>query len=219
MSNKRRKNNLSDNSCSNASRRKFIKDVGLVAGGVAVTSMFMPGCSSQEAQPTTSKPPASNLPTYTGGEVDYKPVMEYHLMEIEGCTSKVADDRLYSEEHIWVKQIQSNLVVIGFTDKLGLLTDIVKDIEFNAVGSFIARDESFGYAHGAKMSVELVSPVSGTIIKQNNALREPPYQYAEVINKSPYVNGWLLIIELSDPSELDDLLSPEEYAMRNRKEV
>jgi glycine cleavage system H protein len=224
----------------NINRRRFLKDAGLMAGGVAITSMFVSSaCSSGNAAPTSSTgptttttgptTPTSTAPTTTsstppattsgGGEYEYHPVMDYNLLDIEGCTSRVADDRLYDDEHTWAKQLEPDVVVIGITDKMALLTDIIKSIDLKSEGAVLRQDDSFGYAHGAKMSVELVSPVSGTIIRKNNALHEEPYGYAEVINKWPYDNGWLLIIRLSDPSELDGLLTPEEYAIQNRKET
>jgi len=217
---KYKKEQPSDNrSGENVSRRQFIKDVGLMAGGLSITSMLVAsGCkdgpTTTPANTTTATPP----PTTTGnGGFVYIPVTEYGLMEIEGCTSKVADDRLYASEHTWVKVVEGNIVAIGITDKMALLTDIVKAIELPSVGGTVARNESFAYAEGAKMSVELICPVSGTIMLVNNAIHEPPYGYAEVINKSPYVNGWLLVVELSKPEELDELLTPVEYAMENRK--
>ncbi|MBN1370042.1 MAG: hypothetical protein JW954_07410, partial [Dehalococcoidaceae bacterium] len=208
-------------------------DVGLMAGGLSITSMLVasgcksgPGTTAPSTTPPTSNPTTtpSNTSTTTptpatsgnGGYV-YIPVMEYGLMEIEGCTSKVADDRMYASEHTWVKVIEGNIVAVGITDKMALLTDIVKAIELPSVGGTVTRNESFAYAEGAKMSVELICPVSGAIILVNNAIHEPPYGYAEVINKSPYVNGWLLVVELSKPEELDELLTPLEYAMENRK--
>jgi glycine cleavage system H protein len=223
----------------NINRRRFLKDAGLMAGGVAITSMFVSSaCSSGNAAPTSSTSPTttttnpttptSTAPTTTsstppttsgGGEYEYTPVMDYNLLDIEGCTSRVADDRLYDDEHTWVKQLEPDVVVIGITDKMALLTDIIKSIDLKSEGAVLRQDDSFGYAHGAKMSVELVSPVSGTVIRKNNALHEEPYGYAEVINKWPYDKGWLLIIRLSDPSELDGLLTPEEYAIQNRKET
>jgi len=217
----------------NISRRQFIKDVGLMAGGLSITSMLVasgcksdPGTTSPSTTPPTSNPATTPAGTGTttppptsngnGGYV-YIPGMEYGLMEIEGCTSKVADDRMYASEHTWVKVVEDNIAAIGITDKMALLTDIVKAIELPSVGGTVTRNESFAYAEGAKMSVELICPVSGTIILVNNAIHEPPYGYAEVINKSPYVNGWLLVVELSKPEELDELLTPLEYAMENRK--
>lgn len=215
------------------SRRQFIKDVGLMAGGLSITSMLVSsGCKSDPGttSPSTTTPTSSPTTTATStgtttpptttsgnGEFVYIPVMEYDLMDIEGCTSKVADDRMYASEHTWVKVIEDNIVAIGITDKMALLTDIVKAIELPKAGDTVTRNESFAFAEGAKMSVELICPVSGTILLVNNAIHEPPYGYAEVINKSPYVNGWLLVVELSDPEELDELLTPLEYAMENRK--
>jgi glycine cleavage system H protein len=219
-------------------RRRFLKDVGMMAGGLTITSMFVSSaCSSGNAAPTSSTTPttttttpttpSSTAPTTTtstpptttsgNGSYEYHPVMDYELLDIEGCTSRVADDRLYDDEHTWVKQLEPDVAVIGITDKMALLTDIIKAIDLKGPGEVIHQDDSFGYAHGAKMSVELISPVSGTVIRKNNGIFEEPYGYAEVINKRPYDDGWLLIIRLSDPGELDGLLTPEEYAMQNRK--
>ncbi|MDD4635127.1 MAG: twin-arginine translocation signal domain-containing protein [Dehalococcoidales bacterium] len=230
-----RKNNSehasNDKEVKSISRRDFIKSAGLVTGSLTISTLAI-SCASAETttNPSTSVPNTtpgipisptnvpdpSVLPTNPSDEFVYNPTMDYNLLNIQGCYTRVADDRLYSIDHIWVKPAGNNIVVIGVTDKMQALMDIVSSISLKDVGNSIQVDQSFGYAEGYKMNIELVSPISGTVIRKNNELNVPPYGYAEVINQSPYVKGWLLAIELNKPEELDLLLTPEEYAYSQR---
>lgn len=113
---------------------------------------------------------------------------------------------LYSEEHEWVKTEDGN-VRIGITffaqSELG---DIVF-VELPEVGDEVEVDESFGSVESVKTVSELYSPVSGKVVEVNEELEDSP----ELVNESPYEEAWMIVVELSDESELEDLLSDEEY--------
>lgn len=113
---------------------------------------------------------------------------------------------LYSEEHEWVKK-EGNQVRIGITDfAQSELGDIVF-VELPEVGDEIELDEPFGSVESVKTVSELYAPVSGKVVEVNEELEDSP----EFVNDSPYENAWMVVLELSNDSELEDLLSDEGY--------
>ncbi|WP_430791172.1 glycine cleavage system protein GcvH [Virgibacillus flavescens] len=115
-------------------------------------------------------------------------------------------DLLYSEEHEWVKK-EDGKVRIGITDfAQSELGDIVF-VELPEVGEEIEADEPFGSVESVKTVSELYAPVSGKVIEINEELEDNP----EFVNESPYEKAWMVVVELSDESELDELLSAEKY--------
>ncbi len=88
-------------------------------------------------------------------------------------------------------------------DQLG---DIVY-VELPAMGTPVKQMGKFGEIESVKAVSELYSPVSGEVIESNQALADKP----ELVNESPYGEGWMIRVRLSDPSELDKLLSAQEY--------
>ncbi|ETI66095.1 glycine cleavage system protein GcvH [Neobacillus vireti] len=117
----------------------------------------------------------------------------------------------YSEEHEWVK-VEGERVRVGITDfaqhELG---DIVF-VELPEVGDEISADEPFGSVESVKTVSELYAPVSGKVVEVNEDLSDSP----EFVNESPYEKAWMVVIELSDSSELEKLMTAEQYeAMTN----
>ncbi|WP_078429952.1 glycine cleavage system protein GcvH [Alkalihalobacterium alkalinitrilicum] len=112
----------------------------------------------------------------------------------------------YSEEHEWVK-IEGNKVHIGITDfAQSELGDIVF-VELPEIGDEITADEPFGSVESVKTVSELYAPVSGKVVEINEGLDDAP----ELVNESPYEKAWMIVVELSDASELDKLMSAEKY--------
>lgn len=115
-------------------------------------------------------------------------------------------DLLYSKEHEWVRREGSDLR-IGITEfAQSELGDIVF-VELPEVGEEITANEPFGSVESVKTVSELYAPVSGTVVEVNEDLEDNP----EYVNESPYEKAWMIVIEPSDDSELDNLLSAEEY--------
>ncbi len=115
-------------------------------------------------------------------------------------------DLLYSEEHEWVKK-EGNQVRIGITDfAQSELGDIVF-VELPEVGDEIEADEPFGSVESVKTVSELYAPLSGKIVEINEELEDSP----EFVNESPYEKAWMIVLEPSDESEFEDLLSDEDY--------
>lgn len=118
----------------------------------------------------------------------------------------VPKDLFYSEEHEWVKK-EGDKVRIGITDHAqSELGDIVF-VELPEVGDEIEADEPFGSVESVKTVSELYAPVSGKVVEVNEELDDSP----EFVNESPYENAWMVVVELSNESEMDELMSAEKY--------
>jgi glycine cleavage system H protein len=113
----------------------------------------------------------------------------------------------YSKTDEWVR-VEGDQVVIGISDYAqDQLGDIVYlELPWDA-GSNVSRETKFGDIESVKATSELISPISGEVVKSNEALKDTP----ELINDNPYDEGWMLTIKMSDPAELDDLMSAEQY--------
>lgn len=113
----------------------------------------------------------------------------------------------YSKTDEWVR-VEGDQAVIGISDYAqDQLGDIVYlELPWDA-GSNVSRETKFGDIESVKATSELISPISGEVVKSNEALKDTP----ELINDSPYDEGWMLTIKMSDPAELDDLMSAEQY--------
>ncbi|WP_065411926.1 glycine cleavage system protein GcvH [Pseudobacillus wudalianchiensis] len=121
--------------------------------------------------------------------------------------TKVTASLLYSEDHEWVQKLEGNRVRIGISDYAqDQLGDIVF-VEHAEVNDQVTANEAVGTIESVKTASELYSPVSGTIVNVNEALEHAP----EIINEEPYGAGWLIEVEMSNPAELDELLSESEY--------
>lgn len=115
-------------------------------------------------------------------------------------------DLKYSEDHEWVK-VEGNTVTIGITDfAQSELGDIVF-VELPEEGDDVSTGESFGSVESVKTVSELIAPVSGSIVAINEELEDSP----ELVNENPYEGAWMLKVELSDESELNNLLDAASY--------
>ena len=116
------------------------------------------------------------------------------------------DDLYYSKEHLWVR-VTGNRGTVGITDFAQQEMGEIIYVELPTEGSPIEQNEVFGSLESSKTVAELYSPVSGEIVSINKDLDEEP----SMINDDPYGKGWLISIELDDPTELEELLSASEY--------
>jgi len=112
----------------------------------------------------------------------------------------------YTKNHEWVR-IEGNVATIGITDfAQGELGDIVF-VEIETEGETLDREEVFGTIEAVKTVSDLNMPLSGMVIEVNFELESKP----DLINKDPYYQGWMIKVEISNPEELDALLSDKEY--------
>lgn len=119
---------------------------------------------------------------------------------------EIPDDLKYTREHEWVL-VEDNVATVGISafaeDQLG---DVVF-IELPAVGDVVSKDDAMGVVESVKAVSDIYAPLSGEVVEVNDDLPEN----TEMINEDSYGDGWMVKIEMNDPSELDDLMSSEEY--------
>ena len=118
----------------------------------------------------------------------------------------VPDELKYTKDHEWVR-IDGESIVVGITDfaqkELG---DIVY-VDVDTEGETIEKEEVFGSVEAVKTVSDLMMPVSGEIVALNDALEDEP----ELVNTDPYGDGWMIKVLVSDFTELDSLLSADQY--------
>lgn len=112
----------------------------------------------------------------------------------------------YTKDHEWVR-VDGNIATVGITAfAQGELGDIVY-VEIETEGEELDQEEVFGSVEAVKTVSDLFMPVSGKIIEFNSSLESNP----EAVNSDPYGDGWMVKVELSNPSELEDLLDAAGY--------
>lgn len=114
----------------------------------------------------------------------------------------------YSKEHEWVLVEDEDGAVIGISDFAQNELGEVVYVEAPELGEKISKDDPFGAVESVKAVSDLYAPVSGAVTEVNDALPDTP----ELINEDPYGEGWIIKVAMSDPGELDDLMTAEEYA-------
>jgi glycine cleavage system H protein len=119
---------------------------------------------------------------------------------------KFPDDLRYVESHEWIRS-EGGRARIGITDYAqDQLGDIVY-VELPAVGKSFAKGAAFGSVESVKAVSELYMPLAGKVVDINSALENSP----EVVNSSPYDQGWMIIVEPSDPGDIQELLTSQLY--------
>ena len=112
----------------------------------------------------------------------------------------------YTKDHEWIR-IEGETAYVGVTDfAQGELGDIVF-VEIETVGETLKKEEVFGTIEAVKTVSDMFMPVGGEILEMNNDIEDTP----DVVNKDPYGKGWMIKIRITNPSELNDLLTPEKY--------
>ena len=112
----------------------------------------------------------------------------------------------YTKDHEWVL-IENDIATVGITNfAQGELGDIVY-VEVDTVGEKFDAEEVFGSVEAVKTVSDLFLPLSGEIIEFNELLESEP----EKVNDDPYGEGWMIKVQISDSSEIDNLMSPEDY--------
>ena len=119
----------------------------------------------------------------------------------------IKENLKYTKDHEWVK-LDGNIAIIGVTDfAQNELGDIVY-VEVETLDETLNKDDVFGTVEAVKTVSDLFLPMSGKIIEFNENLSDAP----ESINESPYEEGWIIKVEVSDPEEINQLLSNEDYS-------
>ncbi len=119
----------------------------------------------------------------------------------------IPSDLKFTKEHEWVQLDADHIATIGITDfaqeSLGDITYVQAPKE----GEEIRKNDPFGVVESVKAVSDLYAPVSGRVVEVNQPLLSAP----ELLNEDPYQDGWIIKVEVKEPSELDDLMSPDDY--------
>ena len=118
----------------------------------------------------------------------------------------IPSDLKYTKDHEWIK-IEGDTATVGITDfAQGELGDIVY-VEVETLDETLDVEDIFGTVEAVKTVSDLFLPLSGEIVAFNESLEDEP----EKVNTDPYGDGWMIKIKFSDPSEIDNLLSADDY--------
>ena len=119
---------------------------------------------------------------------------------------EIKEDLKYTKDHEWIK-IDGDVATVGITDfAQGELGDIVY-VEVDTLDETLSKDEVFGTVEAVKTVSDLFLPVTGEVIEFNESLEDEP----EKVNSDPYGDGWMIKVKCSDTSQLDALLSADDY--------
>lgn len=118
----------------------------------------------------------------------------------------------YSKEHEWIK-VEGNVGTIGITDYAQHSLGDVVFVELPPVGRTLKAHEQFGVVESVKTVSDLYSPVAGKVVAVNDALEGSP----ETVNSSPYEDGWIMKIELSNPADVEALLDAAAYEAHTKE--
>lgn len=124
------------------------------------------------------------------------------------------EDRLYSQHHLWVK-LEQDQAVIGITDYAAEEIGEVDYIELPEPNDTVSKERAFGALETSKAITDLICPISGVVLDCNMLLNESP----EMATDDPYGDGWLMVLQPSDPDELDDLMKAGDYEKLVRSAV
>ncbi len=120
--------------------------------------------------------------------------------------SAYPDNIHYTKDHEWIS-VEGDTGTVGITDFAQEQLGDVVHVQLPRVGEKFSAHDTFGEVESVKTFSELYTPVSGEIIETNQALADSP----ELVNSSPYGDGWMIKVKLSDSGEVDSLLSSTEY--------
>ncbi len=121
--------------------------------------------------------------------------------------SNILPNLRYTEQHEWVK-VEGDVALIGITDFAQNALGDVTFVELPAVDQEVQKGDDIVVVESTKAASDVYAPVSGKIVDVNSAIEDEP----EAINADPFNRGWLVKIQISDPSEIEALMSPEAYA-------
>ena len=129
-----------------------------------------------------------------------------NLFTINNSEMNIPADLKYTSDHEWVR-VEGEVATVGVTDfAQGELGDVVF-VEIETEGETLDKAETFGSVEAVKTVSDLFMPIVGEVIEFNEGLADEP----ELVNKDPYGKGWMIKIKVADATELEDLMSAEDY--------
>ena len=119
--------------------------------------------------------------------------------------AKTVEGLYYSESHEWVK-VEGNIAIVGITDFAQHAMGDLSYVDMPEVDDEVAAGDEFGAVESVKAASDLYSPVTGTVVEINEELEDAP----ELLNQDAFAN-WIMKVEMTDPSELDNLMDAAAY--------
>ena len=123
---------------------------------------------------------------------------------------KIPSDCRLTQDHEWVK-VDGNIAIVGITEFAQSELGEIVFVEVDTVDEEVSAGDVFGTIEAVKTTSDLFMPVSGRILEFNPLIDENEGDNPGIINEDPYGDGWIVKVEMSDPSELDNLLDPKSY--------
>ncbi|HLS27598.1 MAG TPA: glycine cleavage system protein GcvH [Opitutales bacterium] len=120
---------------------------------------------------------------------------------------KTPNDLKFLKSHEWIKVDADNIATIGISDHAQDSLGDITFVELPDVGDTFEKGDPFGVVESVKAASDIYAPAAGEVVAINEDLDSEP----EKLNQSPYEEGWLIKLKISDPADLDDLLSADEY--------
>jgi glycine cleavage system H protein len=126
----------------------------------------------------------------------------------EAAMSEIPGDLKYLKSHEWVRVEADGQARVGISDHAqSQLGDLVY-VELPEVGDELERDTACAVVESVKAASDVYSPLSGEVVAVNESLADAP----KLVNSSPYDDGWLFVVNMSDPSEVDAMMGPDDYS-------
>ena len=123
----------------------------------------------------------------------------------------IPENLLYTNDHEWIRVEANNIAYIGITDFAQSELGEIVYVEVETVGEKLDKETEFGVVEAVKTTSDLFMPIGGTVLEFNKVLDQSEEDQPETVNADPYGKGWIIKVEISDPSELKDLLDSKAY--------
>ena len=139
--------------------------------------------------------------------MNLKRITEQHIYLIKNIeVMNFPTDLKYTKDHEWIR-VDGEVAYVGITDYAQSELGEIVYVDITTEGETVAKEEVFGTVEAVKTVSDLFMPVGGEVLEVNPELEDQP----ELVNEDAYGKGWLIKVSMNDPSELDSLMSAEEY--------
>lgn len=121
--------------------------------------------------------------------------------------ANIPDELLYTRTHEWVKKLNQKEVIMGITDHAQQQLKDIVFVELPSPGKVVKAGAACAVVESVKAAYDIYAPLSGKVVRTNQKIQEKP----QLVNEDPYGEGWFIQIEISNPNEFDNLLTPSRY--------
>jgi len=137
-------------------------------------------------------------------------INKYYLKKEKNNKIKIMNipaDLKYTEDHEWLR-VDGDIAIVGITDYAQKELGDIVFVDVETVGDTLSKGDTLGTIEAVKTVADIFLPVDGEIIEKNEALEDTP----ELVNSDPYNEGWIVKVKFSDASQIEELLTPEQYS-------